>query len=170
MSCKYIDPLRWQQPDFNKLTPNAKLLICYLYDNCDLAGFIPKNLNLFSFFLGISIKDIELSIKEIKNLIAINNDIVWLKNHLIENRNFPLNPKNQAHKSIINSFERNKFHTEAYKFFSSLRLHDNTLPDKDKTLHYNTEDLRTPLKGPSNNKNDGLEKGELLRMFKNDRS
>lgn len=167
MSCKYVDPVRWQQPLFSNLSPRSKLLLCYLYDNCDLAGFLPNNKKQISFFLGIPVEEINSLFLEIENLAIIDGDIIWLKNHLVENRNFPLNAKNKAHQSIIRSFERNKIHTEAYSYFTSLSIPDTTLQDKDTTLHYRapSKDHPRTIQGPSENDKIGLRAGELMKML-----
>jgi len=145
MSCKYSDPSRWQSPEFFNLSGQAKYLYCFLYDNCDLAGFIPVNDGLWNVLTGIPKENITSILDELGDLVDVDNGIAWLKNHLDENRNLPLNRKNNAHKSIIKIFEKRKDHTSSWKFFQSLPIQDITSTS---TLHYTTEDLARTSEGP----------------------
>ena len=126
MSCKYVDPVRWQTPGFFELPSSSKLLFCYLYDNCDLAGFIPVNKPLWSFNTGILQDELNTAMDTLSEFVIVENGIAWLSNHLVDNRNFPLNKRNKAHKAIINLFERNSNHVSSFQYYSSLTIQDTT--------------------------------------------
>ena len=114
MSKKFIDRSLWESENFQELTKDAKSLYIYLYTICDLAGFIRRNDSLFEFQTGI--KDIGICLNELQGLVYEENRVLWLSNHLSDNSNLPLNPKNNAHKKIIHLFEITK-HEEAERFF-----------------------------------------------------
>ena len=141
MSCKYVDPVRWQTPGFFELPSSSKLLFCYLYDNCDLAGFIPVNKPLWSFNTGILQDELNTAMDTLSEFVIVENGIAWLSNHLVDNRNFPLNKRNKAHKAIINLFERNSNHVSSFKYYSSLTIQDTTrhyktIQRQDNTIQY----------------------------------
>ena len=63
--------------------PSSKLLFCYLYDNCDLAGFIPVNKPLWSVYTGISKDELD-SLKDNSSQLVLkyfseklSNQIIW---------------------------------------------------------------------------------------------
>ena len=136
MSCKYVDPVRWQTPDFFELPSSSKLLFCYFYDNCDLAGFIPVNKPLWSVYTGIPKDELDKVIDTLSEFVIVEDGIAWLSNHLVDNRNFPLNKRNKAHKAIINLFERNSNHVSSFQYYSSLTIQDTTRQYKDNTIQY----------------------------------
>ena len=164
MSCKYVDPVRWQTPGFFELPSSPKLLFCYLYDNCDLAGFIPVNKPLWSFNTGILQDELNTAMDTLSEFVIVENGIAWLSNHLVDNRNFPLNKRNKAHKAIINLFERNSNHVSSFQYYSSLTIQDTTRQYKDNTIHYNTGEDLSSFDPPSSNDRIGLKPGELLQM------
>ena len=164
MSCKYVDPVRWQTPGFFELPSSSKLLFCYLYDNCDLAGFIPVNKPLWSFNTGILKDELDTAMDTLSEFVIVEDGIAWLSNHLVDNRNFPLNKRNKAHKAIINLFERNSNHVSSFQYYSSLTIQDTTRQYKDKTIHYNTGEDLSSFDPPSSNNRIGLKPGELLQM------
>ena len=161
MSCKYVDPVRWQTPDFFELPSSSKLLFCYLYDNCDRAGFIPVNKPLWSFNTGILQDELNTAMDTLSEFVIVENGIAWLSNHLVDNRNFPLNKRNKAHKAIINLFERNSNHVSSFQYYSSLTIQDTTRQYKDNTIHYNTGEDLSSFDPPNRI---GLKPGELLQM------
>ena len=48
---RLTDTAKWQNPWFRKLPTKYKLLFLYLLDNCDNAGVIHVDLDVFKFFL-----------------------------------------------------------------------------------------------------------------------
>ena len=158
MSKKFINPEMWETVEFQNLSKDAKSLYIYLYVKCDIAGFIRLNADLFTF--QTKIKDIDHCLKELKDFIQNDNGVLWLSDHLIDNSNFPLNPKNNAHRKIIHLFEVCN-HSYAKKYFEGLHI---TSLYNNNTLLYSTKDDATPLQPPSHNDRIGLKPGELLKM------
>jgi hypothetical protein len=99
------------------LKPYEKLLFIYLYENCDIAGFIELNIKRWNTDLGLNKKLIEGALKGLqRGLIYSNlNDCVYIRTFLKHQKNLPLNPeKNMAHRGIIKRFDvyKNKFKIE----------------------------------------------------------
>ena len=105
MSCKYVDPVRWQTPDFFELPSSSKLLFCYLYDNCDLAGFIPVNKPLWSVYTGIP--------KDELDKVIDKNGIKIIGESNILNK-LPVSASNLYSKNIFN-FVSNLYDKETKK-------------------------------------------------------
>ena len=160
MSKKFINPEIWETIEFQDLSKDAKSLYIYLYVKCDIAGFIRLNADLFTF--QTKIKDIDQCLKELKDFIKNDNGVLWLSNHLIDNSNFPLNQKNNAHRKIIHLFEVCN-HSYAKEYFEGLH---NTLLYNNNTILYSTKEDTTPLQPPSSNAIKGLKEGEFLEMIK----
>ena len=54
---RFTETLKWQNPWFRKLTPEAKLLWQWLVDHCDPAGVIEPDFALASFQIGVEIDE-----------------------------------------------------------------------------------------------------------------
>jgi hypothetical protein len=54
---RFTETLKWQNPWFRKLTPEAKLLWLWLVDHCDPAGIIEPDFALASFQIGVEIDE-----------------------------------------------------------------------------------------------------------------
>jgi hypothetical protein len=54
---RFVETTRWRDPWFRRLSPLAKLLYCYLTDNCDPAGFIDLDLEAAEFDVGARIEE-----------------------------------------------------------------------------------------------------------------
>jgi hypothetical protein len=52
---RFTETLKWQNPWFRKLTPEAKLLWQWLLDHCDAAGVIEPDFELATFQIGVEI-------------------------------------------------------------------------------------------------------------------
>ena len=54
---RLVETDRWKDAFFVELHPNAKLLLSYLYDNCNEAGFIDAQFTVWSSQLKIEKND-----------------------------------------------------------------------------------------------------------------
>ena len=103
MAKRFTETNKWNDPWFRKLKAGEKLVFLYLIDNCDNAGFYEVDCEMMSFQIGIESSKIEGAIKGIsRGLLGAGTDWVWVKNFLKHQKNWPLNPENNAHKQIIN--------------------------------------------------------------------
>ena len=122
MAYRYTNTDKWNDAWFSKLNPNEKLLFIYLYENCDMAGFIELNEKRWCVDIGLNAAAIKGALKGLGRGLkySISNDCIYVTNFLKHQKNLPLIPdKNPAHRGIIKRFEeyRNKFQiTDINKF------------------------------------------------------
>lgn len=108
---------KWKDKWFRALNPTEKILFIYLIENCDNAGFIEVDCDLWAFQIGLDENEISESLVGLKKSVEVVGDWCWIVNFLKYQRNLPLNPQNNAHKQIINILNDNK-----NKFISSVRF------------------------------------------------
>jgi len=92
---------KWEDRWFWSLKPNEKLLWNYLCDKCDLAGFWEVNIELAAVQTKITKRGIEGALKGLSRGYLESGKYLWLRNFIYHQGNYPLNPKNNAHKHII---------------------------------------------------------------------
>lgn len=128
MGYRFTDQNKWHKDKwFRKLKPNEKLAFLYIIDNCDIAGFYEIDLGMMSYTIGLSESTLEGAIEGLSKKVCFgeNWEWLWVRNFIKVQKNLPINPKNNAHKGIINCFKShaNKFE-DCDKFTSFLRTHD----------------------------------------------
>ena len=116
MSYRFTNSDKWTDSWFSDLSPHAKLLFIFLYENCDNAGVYEVNKKFMLFLLGFKEDELKEAIREISKAYvkSKNGTKIWLKNFLKHQKLTPLNWKNNAHKQIImilkeNLSDENKF-------------------------------------------------------------
>lgn len=92
---------KWDDPWFSDLSNDGKILFLFLCDFCDIAGFYEKNDRSTSFYTKIKQDMLPNIYAELSKSILIRDRWVWVKNFIKHQKNLPLNPKNNAHFSII---------------------------------------------------------------------
>ena len=122
MSSVFSASKKWEENWHEKLSIEAKVLYDYLYDTADIAGFKAQIFQIWSAYTGLSVSEIESALEELKEVVIIENDLAWLKDHLKFNRNVDINTKNPAKAKVRKTFEENKNHKDAFSFYSSLFL------------------------------------------------
>lgn len=68
MKMRFTDTHKWQKLWFRGISPEAKLLLLYLYDRCGDAGVIEKDPLRYSFETGLNVGEVEPSLKELIDL------------------------------------------------------------------------------------------------------
>lgn len=101
---RFAETTKWNDPWFRKLKAGEKLIFLYLIDNCDNAGFYEIDIDMMSFQIGIESDKIQGAIEGLSRGLLGANGYLWVKNFLRHQKNWPLNPDNNAHKQIINIF------------------------------------------------------------------
>lgn len=110
MAKRFSDTEIWNKEWFLNLSLKHKMLVKFLFDNCDCAGVYEPNYALLSFYIGekITPKDFE-NLKQIKRLKNGNFLIEdFLKFQYGISSYDSLNPKFSVHKGIIKSLEKNQ--------------------------------------------------------------
>jgi len=132
MSSVFSAAEKWDEPWYGELSIGAKVLYDYLYDTADIAGFKPQNFPIWSAYTGLTESEIEKALEELKEVVIIENDLAWLKDHLKFNHNTNIKAKNNAREKIRKTYVANKNHKSAFSYYSTLL---------DSTLFYSTEPL-----------------------------
>jgi hypothetical protein len=103
MAHRFTDTNKWNDDWFLELSPNAKCLFEYLRDTCDNAGFLEFSVRKASPLTNIPVKEIGETMKELEKcyLKSLDGKHIWIKNFILHQKNYPLNPKNKAHEGII---------------------------------------------------------------------
>jgi hypothetical protein len=117
MAKRFTDTEIWNKEWYLALSLKHKMLVKFLFDNCDCAGIYEPNFILLSFYIGEKITAEDFN--ELKQVKKLNNG-----NYLIEDfLNFQygvksydaLNPKFSVHKGILKSLEKNQLLSKSYK-------------------------------------------------------
>lgn len=99
---------KWQDDFFIKLHPNAKILLVYLYDNCNDSGFIDATFKLWSVQLNMDVEHIKKSLMALKpSLLSDTKKKLFIKDFLLHQEKLPLDKSNKEHQWIINKLESN---------------------------------------------------------------
>jgi hypothetical protein len=110
---------KWDNKDFRNLSPEAKLLFLYICDKCDIAGFWEIDLAQAAFFLGIS-GSLDGALQELANPCpTVTDGILWVKNFVPYQGNWPLQPNAPAHGAIVKCLQaHNGFQDKALEYWT----------------------------------------------------
>lgn len=109
---RFTETSKWDDEDFLSLPPIHKLVFLFMYDKCDNAGFFTVSPTLHPMLLGIT-KDEYLGAIEglMRGCLGANEKSgskkVFILDFLHNQRNIPLNPKNNAHRQIVELIRSN---------------------------------------------------------------
>lgn len=114
MSIRFTDTDKWGDAWFGSLSAKSKLLFMFLCDNCNIAGIIEVNKNIWSALTSLSISDINKSLNELEKCYIKSSDdeCIFIKNFLKHQKNLPINTNNKAHIKILTTFENYKYKFE----------------------------------------------------------
>lgn len=118
---RFYETDRWKSPSFRKLTAPQKLILFYLEGNCNNAGFMEWDEEICAFNTRMEQKHISTAFEGLARGFEGANPIVvlpektaaktswiFLPEFLKDQKNFPLNPINNAHRQIISIMESMK--------------------------------------------------------------
>jgi hypothetical protein len=120
LAYRYTNTDKWGDAWFSSLKPMEKLLFTYLCDNCDIAGFIELNTEVWASFIKTDKRAIEGALKGLARglIYSKSGDCIYLRTFLKHQKNLPLNPeRNQAHKGIMKRFDLYKYKFEIITVF-----------------------------------------------------
>lgn len=105
MPKRFTETLKWDDPWFRALSPDAKLLWFWLVDKCDSAGIIEPDFSLCEFQTGI--KKASEKLPELATRIGTleNGKMIVVK--FIEFQQGKLSRECKAHNPIFQSLEKN---------------------------------------------------------------
>jgi len=111
MAYRFTNTDKWGDAWFSNLKPNEKLLFMYLYENCDIAGFIELNIKRWAVDIGHNNATIEGALEGLRRGLTYSDteDCIYIRTFLKHQKNLPLTPeKNPAHRGIMKRFESYK--------------------------------------------------------------
>lgn len=103
MSKRFVDTNIWQKEWFQVLTLKEKVLVKYIYENCDCAGVWTSNFRMASFIIGetVSIEDVKAINSKKEQFEILENGKIWVKD-FIKFQYGALSEKFNPHKTVIN--------------------------------------------------------------------
>ena len=107
MTKRFLDTELWPKEWFQNLSLKEKVLLKYVFENCDCAGFLELNLRMISFIIGdtITIDDFKSINSKKEQFEFINDNLIFVKDFILFQNNISslndLNPNNNAHKGIL---------------------------------------------------------------------
>jgi hypothetical protein len=105
---RLVETDRWKDSFFINLHPYSKLVLSYLYDNCDDAGFIDVNYTLWSEQLKIDKLEIRNSILELKPLLLSDKKVkLFVKDFLKHQKKLPLKYGDEESEWILQKLKSN---------------------------------------------------------------
>jgi hypothetical protein len=115
---RLVETDRWKDAWFIDLQPNAKLLLSYLYDNCDESGFIDLNYSLWVTQLKMNKDDIIISLKSLQPaLLSDKKKKLFIIDFLKHQKKLPLIKGEEESEWIIAKLKSN-----AEKFSSAIEI------------------------------------------------
>lgn len=110
---------KWGKAWFRRLNPITKLLIFYLYDNCDIAGFWDIDHDHAAFEIGVNPEHVEVGLREIEETYLTDGKQLWLKEFIFDQGNWPLKSGARAHKSIMEKINRSPLGGRVAEYLNS---------------------------------------------------
>lgn len=107
---RYTETNKWNDAWYLNLSPGAKALLCYIYDNCDEAGFMDLlTKRMIEDVKFATREDFLASLAELKQALGvdISRKKIWLSIFLRQEMKLPLNPLLPEHSYIIEKLRRN---------------------------------------------------------------
>lgn len=107
MAKRFVDNEIWKKEWFQDLSLKHKILIKYIFENCDIAGVMEMNYRLASFLIGEKIT--KTDIEEINNakeqFYFIDNNKIYIRNY-IEFQYGTLSENCKPHKPVIDKLKK----------------------------------------------------------------
>lgn len=109
MANRLSDTEIWTKDWFLDLNTKQKLLVKFLFDNCDCAGFYKISWRLLTLYFS-DVKITEEDFKKIKQVKFIDDDLIFIEDFALfqcKVSSFDkLNPNNNAHKGVLKLLEK----------------------------------------------------------------
>jgi len=102
---RFTETDKWRDKWFRELHPASKLLFLYMIDNCNNAGFIEKDFDLWVFHIGVKEDLMQGAYEGLARGLIQEGEWIWIKNFLKHQKNVPINLENNAHKQIVELFK-----------------------------------------------------------------
>lgn len=107
MAKRFCDTELWEKSWYRKLPCKHKLLFNFLFQKCDIAGFINFDPELASFYIGEIVRKEDLNLLG-EHVIQVDRDKYYLKD-FISFQYGKLSNKSKPHIAVINKIEKHGF-------------------------------------------------------------
>lgn len=105
---RLVETNRWRDQYFMDLSPYAKLMLSFLYDNCDDVGAIDVHYALFEVQLKMNRQQIKESISELQQmLLSDKKSKLFIKDYLKHQQKLPIRKGTTEGDWIISKLESN---------------------------------------------------------------
>lgn len=122
---RFTETEKWSDPWFRKLQPLSKLVLLFIQDNCDVAGFWEIDIEAVAFMCKLPddkirglFEGLNQSQEGLGKVLIQRGSYVWLKDFVSEQKNLPLNPLNNAHRKVISCINARSEFEEAQLLLS----------------------------------------------------
>jgi len=102
MSRRWSSSEKWDNPEHRKLSSDSKVLLEFMKDKCNAAGFLAIDLPIWKLITGI--KGIHGAFKGLDWYYYVSENWVFLLGHLSEQCTWPLIPSQKVHQGILRKF------------------------------------------------------------------
>lgn len=120
MSKRFVDTDLWQKEWFQCLKIKHKILLKYIFENCDCAGFWIPNFSLASFLIGeaVTIEDVKFINKYKKQFEILSNGTIFVF-EFIQFQYGKLSESCKPHKPVIEKLKKYNLYEKYLKFCES---------------------------------------------------
>ena len=120
MSKRFVDTELWQKEWFQDLSLKEKILIKYIFENCDCAGVWNGNFKMASFIIGekVSIEDLEAINKKEHQFDILNNNNIFVSD-FIKFQYGELSEKCKPHTKVISMLKHYGLYERVMKEYTN---------------------------------------------------
>lgn len=120
MSKRFVDTELWQKEWFQDLSLKEKILIKYIFENCDCAGVWNGNFKMASFIIGekVSIEDLEAINKKKHQFDILNNNNIFVSD-FIKFQYGELSEKCKPHTKVISMLKHYGLYERVMKEYTN---------------------------------------------------
>lgn len=139
MSKRFVDTELWQKTWFQELNPINKLLVLYVFQNCDNAGVWNVNYRLASFIIGETVTENNIDYINSKNYMfeKLGSDKIFVSN-FIKFQYGTLSENCKPHKPIIEKLKKYNLFERVLKGYPKGM---DTLEEKEQEQYKEKEDI-----------------------------
>lgn len=100
---------KWDDTWYADLSNDSKILLSYIVDRCDNAGFFEINKKLLRANISVTEERLRECFIEIKKayIMSVDKKTIWIRNFLKHQRKLPLNGNSKIYSQIIKNLRQN---------------------------------------------------------------
>ncbi len=164
MPKRFTDSEKWKDPWFRKLPPPGKLLLLFLYDRCDIAGFWEIDMEAAAFEIGYPAKTLVSALKHLESRYETNGKYLWVRRFIEFQGNYPFKDKVRVHEGIIRLLKKR----EEFSNNITRLLNGEGLPNSYEGLNKGLFNPASNSNSNSNSNSKGKGKGQQAVSYSED--